>query len=299
MDTDTLGIFIDVMRWGSFAAVARRRNIDPSYVSRAIAGLETELGTRLFQRSTRRNQPTEAGALYYEKIEPILEELVHASAAAAEKTVAPRGHLRVTASIAFGQVCLIPYLLEFRLLHPEIAIDLITSDANLDLIAERIDVAIRLGARLDVGYVGARLRPTRYRVCASPAYLAREGRVRAPRDLAGRSCLLLDLPRYRERWRFKGKTGAITEIPVQGDLVLSNVTALHACALNGMGPALLADWLVNEDIAQGKLVDLFPTLQATATDFETAAWILYPSRSYLPAKVRAFVDFTRQKLGKA
>jgi DNA-binding transcriptional LysR family regulator len=293
MELNDLQLFADIVRRGSFAAAAKARGVDPSTVSRGVSALEAELGVRLFQRSTRRNAPTEAGLAYFARIEPLIDELAIAAEAARDIGDAPSGRLRVTCSVTFGQMVIVPLLPAFRAAYPGLRLDLVATDANLDLIAERIDVAIRLGPRLDVGYIGAKLFDTRYKVCASPAYLATEGRPATPLDLADRSCLLLDLAGFRDAWRFRNQEGVVTEVPVRGDLRFTNAGAVRSCALAGLGPGLLVDWVVRDDLASGDLIDLFPDLQVTASDFETAAWILYPSRRLLPGKVRAFVDFLR------
>jgi DNA-binding transcriptional LysR family regulator len=185
MDITTLSIFVEVMRRGSFAAVAKDRNVDPSSISRLIASLEEELGIRLFQRSTRQLTATEGGRVYFEKVEPLVEELEHARLAARDVSVGPSGTLRISTTVAFGQICLVPLLPDFRNSYPGLALELVLTDSNLDLIGERIDVAIRLGPRLDLGYVGAKLFSTRYRVCASPAYVARQGRPSRRRSWPG------------------------------------------------------------------------------------------------------------------
>ena len=296
MELSSLQIFAEVMRRGSFAAVARARDVSPSAISRSIAALEAELGLRLFQRTTRRLAPTEAGALYFARIEPLVGELEQARQAAADVREEPSGTLRVTASVAFGQTCLVPLLPELHRRHPGLALELLLTDGNLDLIAERIDVALRLGPRSDSRLIGLRLFETRYRVCASPDYLARAGAVATPEALRDRPCLVFALPGYRSRWIFRDSAGRQSEVPIEGRFVISSALALRDCALNGLGPALLADWLIDGDIAAGKLVDLFPEHRVTATDFETAAWLLYPSRAYLPLKVRALIDFLRETL---
>jgi DNA-binding transcriptional LysR family regulator len=296
MDITTLAIFVEVMRRGSFAAVAKDRNLDPSSISRLIAGLEDELGLRLFQRSTRRLAATEAGRVYFERMEPLLEELERASHSARDVSVTPSGNLRVSTTVAFGQICIVPLLAEFRRSYPDLSLELLLTDANLDLIGERIDVAIRLGPRLDLGYVGTRLFATRYRVCASPAYVASEGMPASPALLADRNCAVFNLPGFADRWLFREANGQVTEVPIKSDLKLSSALAIRQCALDGLGPALLAHWNIDADLAHGSLVDLFPQYSVTATDFDTAAWILYPSRSYLPLKVRTFVDFVRERL---
>ncbi|MGO9629335.1 MAG: LysR family transcriptional regulator [Xanthobacteraceae bacterium] len=296
MDVATLSVFIEVVRRGSFAAVAKDRNVDPSSISRLIAGLEEELSIRLFQRSTRQLVLTEGGRIYFERIERLIEELQRACAAARDAGAGLSGTLRISTTVAFGQICIVPLLAEFRASYPGLTLELLLTDSNLDLIGERIDVAIRLGPRLDVGYVAAKLFPTRYRVCGSPAYIAREGRPSTPAQLAKRKCVVFDLPGFRDRWLFRDKSGEVTEVPIASDLRLSSALAIRQCVLDGLGPTLIGHWNVDSDLGDGLLIDLFPEYSVTATDFETAAWIIYPSRSYLPAKVRAFIDFIRERL---
>lgn len=299
MELDALRLFVEVSRRGSFAAVARDRDTDPSTVSRAVAGLEDGLGLRLFQRSTRRMALTEAGHLYLARIEPLVEELDRARDEALTISSGPVGTLRLTASVAFGQTCLLPLLPGFRAAYPRLRLELLLTDANLDLVADRIDLAIRLGIRPEIDGIGAKLVDTRYRVCASPAYLERSAPLRRPEDLREHRCLLFALPAYRSRWLFRNGTGSVAAVPVAGDLVISNAVALRACALDGLGPALLPDWLVADDLARGGLVALFPDLDATATTFETAAWLLYPSRAYLPTKVRATIAFLKEQIRRS
>jgi len=141
--------------------------------------------------------------------------------------------------------------------------------------------------------LGVRLFPTHYRVVASPDYLAREGRIATPDDLGSRSSLLMSLPEFRSRWLLR-RSGETLDVPVRGDVVISSALALRAAAVNGLGPALLADWLVRDDLAAGRLVDAMPDYEATATTFDTAAWLLYPSREYLPRKARSVMDFLRK-----
>ncbi len=285
-----LKTFVSVMQQGSFAAAAALQNVDPSQISRSISHLEKELGFRLFQRTTRRLSPTEAGAVYFDRVRLVIEDLEQASHLAMDAVSAPQGTLRVTASVSFGQKWLVPRLATIRQMYPALAIELLLTDANVDLIAERIDLAIRLGPRVDSGLIGTVLMPTRYRVVASPAYVKQYGGIEKPEDLSQRDCLLLPLSGYRTRWLCKDDRGHITEVPVHGTLTISTALALHVAALNGLGPTLLADWVIDDDLATGKLIDLLPSHQVTATDFETAVRLLYPSRAYLPLKVRAFID---------
>lgn len=291
-----LQIFVEVMRQGSFAAVARDRNLDPSSVSRAIASLEAELGIRLFQRTTRQLSPTEAGTAYFERIELLVEEMQQAIAIATDMSGQPQGTLRVTASTSFGQKCIVPILPEFQSRYPELTVDLLLTDAVVDVFAERIDLAVRLGLLADSTLIAQPLMPTIYRVCASLQYLQHHGQPQTPHDIKHHHCLLFPLAGFRSRWIFKDSSGKMSEIPVHGRTIISNAIALQHCAIAGMGLALLPNWLIHDDLNSGTLVNLFPTYDVTATDFSTAAWLVYPSRAYVPLKVRVLIDFLQQTL---
>lgn len=292
-----LQLFVDVVRQGSFAAVARDRNLDPSSVSRAIAALEAELGIRLFQRTTRQLSPTEAGITYFERIEPLVDEIRQATAAAADLSDQPRGKLRITASVSFGLKCIVPLLPQFASLYPDLTVDLLLIDAVVDLLAERVDVAVRLGLLADSSLVAQQLMRTHYSVCASPDYLKRSPQLEQPMDIAQHHCLLFPLAGFRSRWIFKDRGGALSEVAVQGRTLISSAIALQQCAIAGMGLVLLPNWLIDDDLQAGTLVNVFPNHAVTATDFSTAAWLVYPSRTYVPLKVRVFIDFLKNSMG--
>lgn len=303
MEVQALRLFVEVAGRGSFADVARVFDMDPSSVSRAVAALEEELGSRLLQRSTRRVSLTEAGHLYLSRIAPLVEELDHARDELTAVEAEPQGTLRLTASVAFGKRCLVPLLPDFTRRFPKLRLELVLTDATLDLVSDRIDLAIRLGTNLQVDAVGTRLFETRYRVCAAPRYLdncrAQDKPLNKPADLAMHRCLRFALPDFRTRWLFKDASGQVVEVYIDGDLTISSALALHDATLLGLGPALLPHWLIDDDIVLGALVDVFPGFRATATDFETGAWLLYPSRSYLPHKVRVTIDFLKQRFNAA
>jgi len=296
LELDALRLLIDVARHGSFAEAARARDMDPSSVSRIIAGLEAELGLRLFQRTTRRLTLTEAGALYLDRATPLAESLDEAADEARANARGPVGTLRMTASVAFAHARLTPLLGEFRVRFPALALELLVTDANLDLVTERIDLAIRLAPAMGADVIGRRLFDARYRVVATRGYLQAGPPLAVPEDLRRHRCLRFTHPEFRRRWRFRDAAGAVTEVPVDGDILLSGALVLHACALAGLGPALLPDWLVGADLAAGRLVDCFPALECAGSSFESAAWLLYPSRKYLPNKVRVAVDFLTTRL---
>ena len=298
MNTADLDTLMVVIRFGSFAAAARELNVDPSSISRTVAALEEELGTRLFQRSTRQLAVTEAGAVLAQRLGPLLEELQEIRDAATESSARVQGTLRVTVSNTFGQQRIVPLLPAFCREHPALDLDLILSDAIVDLVAERIDVAVRLGALHDSSLVAVPLLKTRYRVVASPTWLRQRGApLAAPQELQDCDCLAFSMPEFRERWLFRPiGGGAKLAVTIKPRVLMTNGLALREVTLAGLGASLLPDWLVGEDLAARRLVDLFPRHDVAVVDAPTGAWLVYPSRSYVPAKVRAFIDFVRRAI---
>ncbi|MHA3980982.1 LysR family transcriptional regulator, partial [Halovulum sp. GXIMD14794] len=286
MNLNDLSLIQEVARLGSFAAVARQRDVDPSSIGRVVAGVETALGLRLFSRTTRRMELTEAGALYLARIAPLTEELERAREEARAIQTEPRGTLRLSASATFGQNFIVPRLAGFRATYPEVAVEGLFSDTNIDLVADRIDLAIRLAPEVEGDYVVSKLMDTRYHVVASPAYLAKAPPLLQPEDLANHRAILFPFRDYRSRWLFRDPEGEVSDQPVAGDIVLSPAGAIRDAALAGLGPALLPDWLIKGDLQAGRLVTTIAGWDVTATTFDTAAWLVFPSRSFVPGKVR-------------
>jgi DNA-binding transcriptional LysR family regulator len=297
MDTAQLRIFFEVVRQGSFAAAARRLEVDPSVVTRAIAALEAGLQTRVFNRTTRRLALTEAGTAFYEQAGPAYEQLDRAIDEARSSSGQLTGLVRLTASVAFGQHVLLPLLPALHAEHPGLQVELHLTEAVLDLLQGEADIALRLGGSADASLVGLPLRPVRYRVYASPAYLERHGRPRRPADLAGCECLRFTKPGYRSVWTFRDAKGAVEAVEVGGWLSVTTASALHRAALDGLGPVLLADLLAGDDVATGRLVDLFPGHEAGAGELPSSVWLLYASRE-VPRRVRAVAQFLRERLGQ-
>lgn len=296
MEIDSLRVFVEVMRRGSFAAVARDRNLDPSSISRAIRSLEDELGIRLFQRTTRALTPTQSAVAYFDRIGPVVDEIEKANLIVQDADRPPHGLMRVTTSVAFGKRCIVPLLTDFFKSYPDLTLDLILQDTQLDLVNERIDAAIRLGLLPDSTFVAHKLLPSRYAVVASPAYLEHAALLAKPLDLAGHKCVLFPYSGYRDRWIFREPTGGTFEVPVAGRLFVSSAIGVLEGALSGVGPALLADWLTEAEVRKGTLVRLFPGYEVAATSFDTAIWFMYPSKAYLPLKVRVFLDYLKLML---
>lgn len=295
MDIETLRIFAEVAHRGSFSEVARSRGTEPSSISRAVGVIEAELGERLFHRTTRKLSLTEAGALYLARIEPLVAQLEEAGAEARAIGRGPVGTLRLSVSVAYGMVRVMPMLGRFRARYPELTVELLMSDTQVDLVREGIDLAVRLAPAQEANLIATRMVATRYRVVAAPEWLAAHP-LAVPADLAACEALRFTLAGFRDRWIFRDGGGAEEVVPVGGRLLISSALGLREAALAGMGPALLADWMIADDLASGRLVDCFPAHDVAATDFDTGVWAIYPSRNFLPGKVRAMLDFLRAEL---
>ena len=296
MQITALTTFADVMKLGSFANAARYRDIDPSSVSRTISGLEEELGFRLFQRNRRKLAPTEAGQSYYEHIRNLIEDLDYAQKTALDLTTEPQGQLRITACTSLGQRVIAPLLSKFMDRYPALSLELILTDSQVDLVADQIDLGIRFGPKPEGEISATKLAPRKFQICASPSYLQRAGGLMHPKDLSDRDCVLFPLPGYRTHWLFRDADGQAFEVPVNGRLLVSHGLTMTQCALAGLGPTLLPDWLCKPELEAGDLVDLFPEFECAANQFDTAAWMVHPSRRYVPNKVEAFMQFLREEI---
>ncbi|MEQ5837880.1 LysR substrate-binding domain-containing protein [Paraburkholderia acidicola] len=291
MNLDHLRVLVDIAQQGSFSNVAKLRDLDPSSVSRIVQGIERELGVRLFQRSTRHVVLTDEGDAYLSRVSHLLEELDSASDELKSVAQQPAGTLRVTASVAFGQTCLVPLMPEFARLYPQIQLELIFTDANLDMVSDRIDLALRLSPRMGQDLVRVKWFDASYKVCASPDYLSRHGVIQQPGDLSNHRCVLFGHPHPQSSWFVRDAAGTTHTIPVPAAMIASNGLAQRELTLAGIGPALMPTWLSALHVASGQLVDVLPGYTVTPGDFEGAAWLLYPNRSFLPAKTRAILSF--------
>ncbi len=296
MDSSALKTILRVRDMASIAGAARVLDVDPSSVSRVVAAVEAELGTRLFHRTTRRLTVTEEGQRYLQRVAPLLDELDAAKEEAASARTQPSGQLRLTASVAFSCKVLMPLLLRFQEEYPNIVVDLQSSDANLDLVENGIDLAVRLAPSPRGDLISTRLMRTTYKVVASPDYLREVDQPDHPNALQQMNCLRYALRGLQDDWHFRSDRVDAFVVPVRGSPLVSNALALRDAAIAGAGVALLADWLVDPDLQDGNLVQLFPEYQSTVSEFETAAWMLFPDRTYLPRKVRVMIDFLKREL---
>lgn len=292
MDTQLVKTALLVARLGSFTSAAQMRGVDPSSISRQVSALESELGLRLFERSTRRLQVSEAGEIYLDRMAQALDLIDEAGNAARDLVSRPGGLLRVTTSVALGERWLVPHLPGFRADYPEVDLELLLSDSVLDLSAERVDLALRLGPQPQGGsFILSKLFRTRYRVVAAPGYLDAFGSPGNPGEINDHDGLLFALPGFQSAWQFCHRdTGQEETAGPRPRLTISNALALRRAALDGLGVALLADWTVADDLRTGRLVDLFPEWDVRASAMESAVWLMYPADRYVPYRLRVLID---------
>lgn len=282
-----LAVFVRVVERGSFTAAAEDLALSKAVVSKYVSRLEARLGARLLNRTTRRLTLTEAGSVLFERGGRALGELAEAEQDVARLTGAPRGQLRISAPMSFGILHLAPRLPAFLSRHPAIALDVQLDDRMVDLVRERIDVAIRITQLADSSLVARRLAPCRQVVCAAPSYLKREGAPQAPSELTRRNCFTYSLLRNAQDWRFQAPGGRWIAVSARGNLRSNNTLALREAALAGAGIMHCPTFYVGDDLASGRLV---PLLQGYRVP-ELSIYAVFPERRQLAPKVRAFVDF--------
>lgn len=281
-------VFVRVVEAGSFSEAARLLLMTPSTVSKLIARLEARLGVRLLERSTRRLVLTGEGQFYYERSQALLAQLDETEQQIAQGGAEAEGLIRVTSSVTFGVAALEPILPDFLAAYPGIVVDLSLSDDVVDLYLDRTDVAIRVGKLQDSNLMARRIGETRRRIVASPDYLARHGTPLTPEDLVRHNCLGFNFRRAKPVWPMR-EGGRIVERMLSGTLLANNGETLRRMAVAGVGVARIADYHLRAPIARGELVEILPDSDIGETDEIHA---LFRGAQFLPARVRAFLDFT-------
>lgn len=285
-ETQELIAFHSVVKHSSFAKAADELSLSPSGVSRIVTRLEERLGVRLVQRTTRSLSLTEAGAAFYARASQILADLADAEAEAQKSTAHPRGNLRLTAPMPFGERYVTPLLEDILTKFPELSIDLVLTNRLVDIIDEGVDLAIRIGALSDSRLIARRLCTNQRVLVASPSYIARRGTPAAPEDLAEHECIIYSGFQRPREWKLIGPDGP-TNAAVSGRVGCNTVNVLIQLALKGHGITLGPTLYVHRELIAGDLVRVLPEYQFE----ETGIFAVYPSARQLSTKVRAVVDF--------
>jgi DNA-binding transcriptional LysR family regulator len=280
---DELAIFVAIIEAGSLISASRRLRRSPPAITRALGSLEDRVGLRLVERTTRRLAPTEAGTALAERARALLADFDALLAGGAQAPV--RGVLRITAPVQFGRRHLAPVVSAFLKQHPDVQIELTLNDRNLDLIEEGLDLAVRIGPLADSGLVARQIGSVRRIVVASPAYLERRGIPRMPSDLTSHDTIFGRARSSAREWRF-GPSPRGTVVRLAPRLLVDDVEAQLQAAEAGRGIARPLSYQVTDELAAGSLVRILQEFEPEPLPVH----LVTPSRSHLPAKVRAFLD---------
>lgn len=289
-----LSAFAKVVDTGSFARAAERLDVSVSTLSRQVAQLEAHLEARLLHRTTRRLSLTETGRVFYERCVQLLADLEEAEESASLQTVRPRGTLRLTCGVTFGERHLAAAIGEFLARYPAMRLDVELSDRAVDLVEEGFDAAVRIGPIGSLSLVGRKIGETRLVCCAAPSYLKRRGEPMKPEELSAHACLTYEYSAWKDVWPFRDAEGHERGARIAGPVHANSGLFLVALAVAGVAIVVEPDFVVGPEVRAGRLV---PILRRFALP-PASIHVMYPSRRHLSAKVRVFGDFLAQRFVK-
>ena len=286
---DAMQVFVRVVETGSFSKAAQEFQTTQPTVTKQVAALEARLKVRLLNRNTRGVSLSEPGALFFERCKQLLQDAESAEEAARAAQSETQGTLRIGTSVAFGRRAVVPLTLEFMALHPQIRVDLSFEDRYVDLIAQGIDVALRMGKLADSSLGARYLGNNPWTVVAAPKYLKTAGTPKRPADLARHNALVYSSVQGDDVWHFIGPRSERIAASVKGRLRSNNLSAVLAAAREGLGIAALPRYVAAESLRTGKVVEVLKDF--SQPDQELHA--VFPSPKRVPAKVLAFVSFAQ------
>jgi DNA-binding transcriptional LysR family regulator len=290
---ESMSMLLVAIEKGSFSAAARDLGVPVPTLTRKITDLEEQLGTQLLLRSTRKLTLTDAGHAYVESARRILELVEEQEKQAAGEFIAPRGELVISAPVLFGRLHVLPVILEFLALYPEINVTLLQSDRNADLIGDQVDLAVRIGKLPDSGMIATQVGSMRIVVCASPALIAQRGAPQRPEELMHLPCVMFNGPRLSPNWRFREPdSDAVTTIAIRPRLQVATPDSAAQSAIRGLGFAYLFEYHVAQALEAKAL-----QIVLEAFEVETIpVHLLHVSRAQMPIKLRRFIDFAAPRL---
>lgn len=289
---DDLKIFARVVTAGNMSAAGRDMGLSPAVVSKRISGMEDRLGARLFQRTTRHLQLTEAGAGFYDRVIQILASIEEAEAFLAQGNGQARGLLRVTAPSAFSRMHLAPHFAAFLQQYPDITLDLFASDAMVDIVSEGMDIAIRIAEVEDHALMAYKLAPCTRVLCATPEYLEKFGEPRNTEDLAGHNCIAIG---SNSTWRLEGPDGPVL-VRATANIRTNSSEVVRECVVAGLGIGLRSTWDVYKELKAGKLKVVLPKYKVSS---RLGIYAVHQRQEHVPAKLRVFVEFLVNLYGAA
>lgn len=282
--------FVAVSEHGSFTEAGRALNISVAQVSRNIAELESRLGLKLLYRSTRKVSLTEEGKIYLVHCRHLVESLEQANQVLSSRKETPRGLLKITAPVYYGETQLAPLISEFLSMHPDVELDLHLTNRKLDLIQGGFDLAIRLGQLESSSLIARKLSSRLQHIVAAPHWIEQHGEPVTITDLRANQCLRGSV----DYWRLQDANGNPIQFKPQGRVHCNSGPFLREAALQGLGLVQLPDYYVLNDLKAGRLVSVLSAFQAA----NEGIWAVYPQNRHLSAKVRHLVDFLQQTLNR-
>jgi DNA-binding transcriptional LysR family regulator len=287
-----LSVFLCTAQHLNFSKAAIELGLTPSALSHSVKALENRLGVRLFNRTTRSVALTEAGERLYARLKPAFRDIDDALEDLNHFRDKPSGNLRITSGRQACELVLLPIASEFLQLYPDIRLEVVESDALLDIVANGFDAGVRFGDRLEADMVSLPIGPTmRSVVVGSPAFFERHAAPQKPEDLHGLPCIRHRYPSgSMYRWELE-RGGIAQEIEVNGPLTLGDVSLMIGPALQGLGLAYVFEDMVSEHLASGRLVQVL----ADWCPYYPGLHLYYPSRRHVPAALKAFIDFVRNR----
>ena len=293
-------LFQTVVQIGSLSGAGRQSGLSAASVSRHISALEDDLGVRLLNRTSRRLSLTEAGNVYLERAERLLQDIDELRDAVTQLAVRPRGTLRIQCRVSLGTQYLAPLIPAFVANYPDLKIDLWLTDTDLDMTDHGIDLAIRAGGFSDSTLISRRLASSPRVVCASPEYWSQHGRPKTPQALMNHNCLTyrFEIGAAAAIWQFRSDAGQSIDLQVSGNFQTNNGEALRLAALSGLGVALLPAWSVKDYLKTGKLERVLSDCETTVSDLDSGIYAVYLSRRNLSIKTRLFIDYLVAEFGR-
>jgi DNA-binding transcriptional LysR family regulator len=281
--------FVLVVETGSFSAAARRLNVGQPAISKSVAQLEERLGVKLLVRTTRGLTATEAGLNYYERARRSIAEADEAESAARGAGSSLTGRLRIAAAVTFARIHVIPRLPEFLQRHPDLEIEVVLDDRNVDLVQEGIDVALRMGQLADSSLTARRIASAPHVVLGTPAYFEQAGEPTAPSDLAAHEAVIYDQPGGGAEWTFRRDEAEIA-VTLKGRLRVSAAEGLRAAVFANAGFAIVSEWMFAPEIAEGAVKVVLQDWNLPRIDL----WAVFPAGRTATTKARTFTKFVEE-----
>lgn len=288
-----ISTFVDVVGRGSLSASARAEGVAPAIIGRRLNALEQRLGVKLLRRTTRKITLTNEGEAFLEDCQRILDDLHNAELSVSERATRASGHLMVSAPAGFGRRHVAPLVPAFLAAHPEVTMTLNLDDRVVNLVGEGVDVGIRIAAQADSSLVGVKLADNRRVVVAAPSYLSAKGVPMRLEDLGQHNCLTMGVDGSQRGWSFN-QHGRPVVMKVNGSMNCNDGSVLHDWAIAGKGLAWRSLWEVGAELEAGRLVVVLDEFAAPGDDI----YAVYAQRQFLPVRIRAFVDFLRQRYSR-